>query len=334
MPEDLSDVITIGPYEPGDETSILDTFNRVFDQNRTLAEWNWEFRDNPAGLHAFLAKLPDGKVISQFCGIPRRMVVKDREVIFAEIVDSLTDRQYRRGLKKPGLFATTCYKFVDHHGRPDREIIMYGLPNPPAFRVGKLLLGYEFLYQIQFLTRAVESATAGDTDALADGMGTGREVDVFAEDTLDLYHRFQKAHQVMTIRDPLYLNWRYNRPDVPYGKYEFRDPAGTLFGIAALRHGWRDPPVTVMCEWMVDIEHPSAPAALARMEACARHAGSERIQVVVQPGAPMFQAFQKAGYHPEDTEFPFVARTYDREFLPLDFLRENWFISFGDFDIV
>ena len=48
----------------------------------------------------------------------------------------------------------------------------------------------------------------------------------------------------------------------------------------------------------------------------------------------LFEGLQRAGYHPEDTEFPLVARTYGSEFLPLDYLKENWFISFGDFDIV
>ena len=46
-------MVKIGPYEPGDEHSILECWNKVFRwDHRELHQWNWAFRDHPNGIHA------------------------------------------------------------------------------------------------------------------------------------------------------------------------------------------------------------------------------------------------------------------------------------------
>ena len=51
----------IREYQPGDEHSLLETFNEVFSEKnpayvpRTLEEWRWAFPDNPAGWRIFVA---------------------------------------------------------------------------------------------------------------------------------------------------------------------------------------------------------------------------------------------------------------------------------------
>ncbi len=61
--------LTIRPYRPGDEVGILATFNRVFREvcgegyvDRTLAQWLWQYIDNPAGYRMSLAAAPDGTI--------------------------------------------------------------------------------------------------------------------------------------------------------------------------------------------------------------------------------------------------------------------------------
>ena len=53
----MSGELTIRPYQPGDEAKILETFNLVFREvcgpgyvDRTLEQWQWAYRDNPAGM--------------------------------------------------------------------------------------------------------------------------------------------------------------------------------------------------------------------------------------------------------------------------------------------
>lgn len=333
MSAELSE-ITIGPYEPGDEVHILAAFKKVFDVERPLEVWNWEYRDNPAGLHCFLARLPDRQVVSQFTGIPRRVRFGEREVCFSEIVDSLTDPEFRRGLKKPGLFATTCYRFVDHYGRPDREIIMYGLPNPPAFRVGRALLGYVWLYELEFLTREFLGDPGEVAAELAGGVGSAAAVEAFSSDADALEAELASASQIAVVKDATYLNWRYPaRPDVGYELVEYHDAGGRLFGLAALHHQWRGLPITVACDLQVDFASSSLGAVLHDIESRAAARGCSRLKILKRPRSDAWLALQDHGYRAQPDQFTFVARTYDRENLPIDHLRDHWQIGAGDFDI-
>lgn len=326
MSENLSDV-EIGPYSPGDEQEIVRVFNKVFRQERTLDVWNWQFAKNPEGIHCFLAKLKGGRVLSQFVGIPRRMKVGNKTGCFAEIVDSFTDPEYRLGLKKPGLFASTCYAFVDHFGRPDREVIMYGLPNPPAFRVGSALLGYVHLYDVHFLSAASEPGKEFD--------GFVEEVTTWSSEVDSLAASIAERHDIMTIRDARYLNWRYSlRPDVRYRQLAFRDDAGHLYAAAVLRSQWLSTPVTAVAELMMDPAHPRAKDVVAEIRRRASVLGDARVQVFVRPDSMEWMGLAALGFVPEPSQFKFVARTYDAAGVGLDWLKSSWAVSLGDFDIV
>lgn len=325
--------IEIGPYRPGDEPEIVRVYNLVFRQNRTVEAWRWAFQDNPAGTHCFVARLPSGRILSQFTGIPRKVRLRDRTVCFAEIVDSFTDPEFRQGLKKPGIFASTCYAFVDHFGRPDREIVMYGLPNPPAFRVGRALLGYVHLYDVQLLT-APSLPPPRDESGLEDG-GRCARVDRYSADADAFEARAGAVHEALVVRDAAYLNWRYAaRPDLGYSKVEFRDAGGGLFGLAALRHGWLDGSTCGAAELFFDRHHPLVPAAVRRILEIAGAAGDRRVQVFARPGSPEWNGLAQHGFIPEPSHFRFVARTYDREAVPLDWLKDAWYVSLGDFDVI
>lgn len=325
MSGDVSEA-RIGPYAPGDEHEIVRVFNKVFAQNRTIEQWNWEYAQNPAGLHVQLAKLPEGQVLSQFGGVPRVMRVRGSTACFGEIVDSMTDPDFRHGLKKPGLFASTCYEFVERFGRPDGEVIMYGLPNPPAFRVGRALLGYVHLYDVQLMSAAAV------VEPLHAGCSTARE---YPPDWSAFEERVATQHEVMTRHDASYMTWRYlQRPDARYVLFFLRDEQGVLFAHAVLRHAWLGQPTTAIAELLVDRDHPRAMEAATLVRTAAALAGSERVQAFVRPDSQEWIGLASVGWQPEPSQFRFVARSYDAERIAIDWLRDAWSVSLGDFDIV
>jgi hypothetical protein len=71
--------VEIGPYRPGDEHAILALFKLVFNVDRSMAVWNWQFRDCPQGIHAFVGRLADGTIVSQFTGLPVKTKVGQRK---------------------------------------------------------------------------------------------------------------------------------------------------------------------------------------------------------------------------------------------------------------
>jgi Acetyltransferase (GNAT) domain len=331
--------IRIRPYEPGDEHAILRAFHKVFPwAKRSLDEWNWEYKNSPLGVHCFLGVTPGGDVVSQFAGIPRRVQVGREERVFAEMVDSLVDPEQRQGLKKPGLFARTVNAYVAHFGRPDRETLMYGLPNPPAYRIGNRFLNYNDFYLVDALERPV-----GDASALPPapdlGGGSFEEVAELPSDTDALWARVRGDFDVATVRDRRYLTWRYvAKPNAPYRRLVLRDAAGALAGIVVLRDDWLRQETgrrtTVVAEWVVDRRHPLAPALPAAIARLAHAAGAERVQFVFRPQSDEWKHLVEVGYDPAPTGFRLVGGTYDHAVVPLSRLVQNWFITLGDFDVV
>jgi hypothetical protein len=341
-PEEIDAVLSrvaVREYRPGDEAAILAVFHKVFPwATRSIAEWNWEFRDNPAGLHCFLAALPEGRVLAQFTGLPRRVKVGAETRIFAEIVDSLTDPDFRQGLKKPGLFGQCVYAYVDHFGRPDRETVMYGLPNPPAFRIGARLFGYSFLHDVGALYRDVRPA-AGELPPVA-ALGEGRieEVAAVPADLDPLWERTAPEYDVTVVRDRRYLAWRYDeKPGGKYRRYALRDAAGRLLAFWVTVDRWIEGElkknVTAVVEWVVDRRHPFTKAIPEYVPHAARAAGADEAWFVFRPQSDEWNHCSEVGYLPTAAPFRFVARTYDPAVSPLDRLRDRWFYCLGDFDV-
>jgi Acetyltransferase (GNAT) domain len=331
--------IRIRPYQPGDEHAILRAFHKVFPwAKRSLDEWNWEYRDSPLGIHCFLGVTDAGQVASQFAGIPRRVKVGSEERVFAEMVDSLVDPEMRQGLKKPGLFARTVNAYVAHFGRPDRETLMYGLPNPPAYRIGNRFLNYNDFYLVDALEKPVGDAASAPPAAELGG-GTFDEIAEFPADTDALWARVRGDFDVATIRDSRYLTWRWvSRPNAPYRRYALRDAAGALAGLVVLRHDWLRQETgrrtTAVADWVVDRTSPLARSLPDALAGIAHAAGAERLHFVFRPQSAEWKHLVEVGYHPVATGFRLVGGTYDHAAVPLSRLIENWFITLGDFDVI
>jgi hypothetical protein len=331
--------IEIREYRPGDEHAILRTFHKVFPwARRSLEEWYWQYRDGPVGVHGFVGALPSGAIVSQFTGVPRRVQVGREERVFSEMVDSFCDPDYRQGLKKPGLFGRTLNRYVEHFGRKDRETVMYGLPNPPAYRIGSRFFDYNHFHDVQGLEHDV--ADRASVPAPPDlGGGSLVEIDAFPPDTDELWARVRVEYDVATIRDRAYLTWRFvDRPNVAYRRYALREHSGRLLALVVLRHDWLREElkarITAVAEWVVDRRHPLTRVLPDCLRGFAHRAGSEKLWFVFRPGSAEWKHCAEVGYHPVATQFVLVGGTYDHAVVPLSRLREGWFFTLGDFDVV
>ena len=325
--------ITIGPYEPGDEHAILDCFKVVFGIDRSLEHWNWKFRDCPFGIHAYLGKTGSGQVVSQFTGIPSPYKVGSRTFVFSQILDSMVDPAFRKGLKKPGLFASTVYEFVDRYGHDHEEAIMYGLPNPQAFRIGRRLLGYSFMHDIVTLYRSSE-------ELIAEPLPAPEEIEVemvsrFGPVADELWAAYEPAVEVSMIRNTEYLDWRYaDCPDVEYAMLVARGRDGTPRGLAVARGGFIGTQDAVLCDWVVPVEdRDAARALLVAVESQAKKINASGLHILFPGYSPEYKVVEACGYSARETQFIQVARSYTPN-VPLDLLKEKWFYTLGDYDLV
>ena len=335
---------TVREYEPGDETAILDAFNRIFAEvdptfrPRSLEHWRWLYRDNPTGWRIYLCVLPDGKVISQYAGVPLPVRIDGEPAHFVQAVDSFADPEYVRGLRRPGPFVVTGYPFAANYGGPppERTPVMYGLPVRPAWRIGRKFLGYELLRTQNKLSAAPERV-----DPAALGTSTGvelEEVARFTEEVAALGERLAGTAPVVTDRTRAHLDWRFaDHPERTYAVALARSGStgGALRGYAVFRRGDFDGEQGegLICDWAVAPGDGAAGAALlAWLVERARAEGCPRLTTFLPDRAAAWLDLQRAGLRVAPTRYFLVGRPYEPRYT-MRWLRASWSYTPADTDL-
>lgn len=336
---------TIREYLPGDEVQILETFNRVFggvDPNfvpRTMEEWQWTYAQNPSGWRIYLAVHDDGRVLSQYAGIPERARIDGEPTFFTQAVDSMTDPSFRAGLKRPGLFVLTSYPYSEAYGGPppDKDTVVWGYPIPPAWRIGKTYM------QSEVVRTQLKLVCAPDELAVPPGgQLTVEELDEFPEDTLELFEAQAARSGAIAVRDKAHLDWRYvYKPGASYAKVAVRRK-GRLVGIAVVRDGvFSHEPGCLLADWLVagprragepfDIE--AAAELLAWWRARGAASPSGMLTCVFPDTSAEWLALQEVGFRARDTVYFLAARNFVKRY-DMRWLRRNWYYTLGNSDLV
>lgn len=80
--------ITIRPYQPGDEAGLLRGHNLTFSPQRSLAHWQWKFRDNPTGqVHTMLAVHETEGIVGAYVTLPVRVLADGKECLAGQCID-------------------------------------------------------------------------------------------------------------------------------------------------------------------------------------------------------------------------------------------------------
>lgn len=326
-------------YEPGDEVAILASFNRIFAAidkyfvPRTLEAWRWQYLANPSGGKLVSAFTPEGTVVAHHGFILQRLRVGTATTLCGQVVDTLVDAAYRRGLQRTSLSALLSNRFVSHFGGegPDRVAFFWGAPIRVAMRVGESQGRYEMvrtqLKLVAALATAVEVADAGVEVAV---------VERFAPDVDALFAAMAPEFGAIAVRDRAQLDWRYcDRPGFRYRIAEARR-AGRLVGYAVFAKGHLDGRDNqgMVCDWLVLRQDPGAQRALmAWLLAEARREQVEQLVAIVPDSCAEWAMFQELGLRAQTTHYPFVSWTCARRFVP-EWLRWNWYYTLGDTDLV
>ncbi len=318
----------------GDEASLLETFNFVFAAEnpdfrpRTMAEWEWAFRANPAGFRVWLA-VKEAQVVAQYAALPYRVLVEGSERHFAQIVDSMVHPEHRRGLKRPGMFVNTALPFFDEYGGEGRDLVHYGWPIEQAWRVGKTFLKYEAVRTQPFLVREVDPAAT-------DFPSEVEVIERFDHQARWLYDRCVGEWPASTIRDDAFLNWRFtDNPHDSYVNFGVRDAEGVLRGYAVYKFGdWVLPNMGLVVDWLVPYDEPEVAELLLRaVQARAAADGAGVAATIFPEWAPWFAWIQERGFLVHPSHYFMVARNFERRYDML-WLRDHWWYQLADTDLV
>jgi hypothetical protein len=331
---------SIRAYQPGDEHGILEAFNRIFARvdptfhPRSLAEWRWLYDANPSGRRIFIAVTDEGRVLAQYAGVPQRVLLDGEPTYFSQSVDSMADPEFRRLAREP-LFVQVGRAFDAGFGGTGaaKDTLMWGLPVPAAFRIGKKQLKYELIRQQHKLVLSCAGPIASGSGA--DGSGANVVELAHIPDELDDWNAvFVRGRRGVAVRDASHLRWRYERN--PHHRYRFAlvRRGVTPEGFAVFRKGTFDQREDgLLVDWMVHADDGEARAALlAWARERARAEGCERLTTLVSDTAPEWLAFQRAGFRVEATRYFLVAWSFSTRH-DLAWMRRHWYYTLGDTDL-
>jgi hypothetical protein len=330
--------LSIRRYQPGDEDQIIQLFHRVFGKERSLDHWRWKFQENPEGTHICLAVTDAGRIVGQYAGMPVRVVVEGRRHIFSQVIDSMVDRDYRRGLKKPGVYARLFMRFAEEFGGGNAVDVLWGFPTPEAVRINRGLLGYVSLPSVVKLVGVLDCLSCPTRRQQMSGLLRRLRCPISIVDRFDsrvdrLWEQCQPEMGVATIRDARYLNWRYAYcPDVNYRLLVAGGGMGLpIQGMAVLRLGWEGQPVACLMDWLVPSKKiTTAGDLMQRIVEEARLAGMKELHAWFPRSSFWHRYLLAMGFQAihatQMVVHPFTSA------VPLELLNARWYYTMGDSD--
>lgn len=330
-------------YRPGDELKILKTFNAVFSEGnpdyvpRTLKQWHWEFRDNPAGNQIVLAVNTEGDVICQYCCLPSFVNLRGEKVVSGLGIDSFVAPGSRKGLKREGVFLRVARKYFREIAVPEITAFGYGFPNEKAYRISIKMLKYHEIRKPQ--TTLFRNLWKIEDDNDVGGKATAgvsiAEVKAF-DARFDAFWKFLMPHYPMaTWRDSNYLKWRYCDCDwIPYRIFTALDAGGDLRGFCVIRPNWQNHPILAVPEILTHPDDDGTLADLLRfVTSFARENEQQRIEFWFAETSRPFALAGSMGFESENSPFNLVGLFY-RDDLDLEYALKNWYYTLGDMDIL
>lgn len=331
----MGDAITIRPFRPGDEAGLLAGHNRIFPP-RTLAHWQWKFRDNPTGqLHIMLAEHATEGIVGAYVTLPVHFAIEGQRRIAGQCVDLWVLPEHRRAGPRPGLFVNLALAHYEQWGGKGEHQNSFHHGWPIAtWRIGQKYLRYEMVRDWDLLVRELPAGGLPDRPSATELEVV--EVSRFDATADELWAAFAPTTALAAIRDARYLNWRYaDAPDLRYELLECRERATRrLRGLAVLaQRDFLHPNTCYIVDWLcpaADVD-----AAIALVAAAERRANALRaaaLATLFQHRDPRFLQFQRLGFLVYGTVYFQVVIPFDRH--ETEFYKEQWYHTLGDSDLV
>lgn len=328
----------IRAYREGDEHAIVQLFNAVFEVgnpdfvHRTLAQWHWAFRDNPMGHHTFVAEV-EGKMVGQYTAQPSLWRFPHGVHLGAQAIDTCVAPEYRRSLKRTGLFLSLAFEWFDHFARPECDNIVWGLPNPQAFRIGTRRVDYRPV-RCPVPERSLPLRAASRFEAEGIHIQSidafGREIDAFDEQLASKHHPFS------LVRNAAHMNWRYtDNPNHSYRLLRAEGPGGELRGFLVYTLGWHGDrkDIVPLVDFLVEPDDTRTWRALlghAAREGEGR--GLREFLTWTPPGHAYDRFFDRLGFQTADSRFNLCIRIFCDSF-DVAHAIQHWYLIMGDSDI-
>jgi hypothetical protein len=248
-------------------------------------------------------------------------------------VDSFCDPGVRGGLARAGLFVQAGRPYADRHGFDGQgeDRLMYGLPVPAAWRVGRDQLQYSMLSPLWRLEG--EAVTLG-------GLETDSDVCVEAGDRVPdgvdaLFEDAAAGRAARVIKDRRHLAWRYDAR--PEGEYLWLRALRNqeLVGWMVLAQGAVEGQTAL---WIMDAlvgcgDDGARRALMAAAGRQARDRGLDTLACIATDACQEWDALQRLGLRVVHSGYSFAGRSYEPR-RPVAWWAEHLSLALGDTDLL
>ncbi len=338
----MANAVEIRPWQPGDESSIVAGWNRIFPAQdglrpRDLAYWQWQFRDNPSGPTEVAVAVADGRVVGQYACVPQRAVDEGMPMTIGLIADAFVLPEFRRAGGRPGLIihlARALHGFycgAQASRRAPGHSLLYGYPFP-IWRIAQRYLGSEMVRDMDVLFREV--ATPGYASNEAPAEVVVEAAPSAGQAANELWAACSAEVRFGIVRDQAYLDWRFGaHPERDYTFFLARDAgSGVPRGLAVYSCGRYVVDAGILCDWLVPVADEAAELALlAALEERTRADARPVLLAVLPQPDPRFLRWQRRGFLVGPPSHFLVMNTFRHH---VRHLRDRWFYTLGDSDLV
>lgn len=337
----MSDPVNIRAYRPGDETALLDGYNRVFEQPRSMEHWLWQFRDPPIGdnpigrIQIAVAEDAEAGIVGSYTSMPVRIRMEGEDLLAAQGLDMWVLPEFRRRAPRPGLFVHIGWKQYEIFGgaEPGQARFHYGWPIP-NWRIGQKYLRYENIRDWDFLFQHVPDGGLPPRSS-SDELEVCR-VERYGPAVDELWDSLKDASGLAIVRDSAYLNWRYaDAHGRSYELYECRERGtGKLRGLCVFTQSdFLFPQSGFMVDWLCPVDDDDAMVAMvANVERRASELRCNVLATLFPQMDPRFLKFQRLGFQVYGTSYFLVVIPFDSH--GTLFYREQWYHTAGDSDLL
>jgi GNAT acetyltransferase-like protein len=261
-----ADGFVIRSYRPGDETAIVDLFNRSFHKPTTVEQWRWKYERDPYGaLRISVAVDGDDALVAHYAGYPVAFRTHHRDVLAHQIGDTMTDPSVRHIGRGPtailGRTATHFYEtFCD-----GQVAFNYGFNVANIQKFSTRFLRAHRVEDVAYRSRNLRAdplKPLGRAEKYARGIQIGL-VQATSEEWDALFDRAAPQYGFLVRRDAKYVTWRYlSRPETPYFVVAMRKWGRLAGWIVVLVRD--DPRRLLLVDLFVDPDHADVIEAVVR----------------------------------------------------------------------
>ena len=355
--------VIIRRLKEGDEKEINDLFNQIFNEQRSIEEWCWKFRDNPLGyLNLTSVAESGGKILGQYSNLPYFFKYRDMILKFGMVVDNFVHPEFRGGIKgvQRAVYEYACNIFYE-----ENMAVGFGFPTRAHYIFGKRYLKYSDICKIPGLFRRMNWRLSIQQrfpllppvvlNAVRDmsnfvyriliktkkrNKPKGLEIKLY--DSFDgrfdeFWERVKGQYGIIGVRDRRCLDWRYRKPG---NKYEIvvAELAGKIAGYAVIKTQKETEHVV---GYLVDIlVDESAEAGPSLIKECILRFLSSKVDYVLSwmlEDKKLYQTLKEYGFIEReiDQNANGVYLIFDNKNIEATYIGDsrNWYITMGDSDV-